>query len=488
MERVRFAPSPTGYLHVGGARTALFNWLYARHYGGQFLLRIEDTDKARSTEESTKAIFDGLNWLGLNWDEEPVFQGANAQEHYKKALALVEAGKAYPCFCTKEQLDAQRAALGEGREREFRYDGHCLRLDPMVVAAQLTCGKPCVIRFRVPEGKTGWTDLVHGPQEIDNSTLDDFVIIRSDGSPIYNLAVVCDDIAMRVTTVLRGDDHVSNTPKQILLYEAFGAPVPKFGHLPMIHGPDGKKMSKRHGATAVGDYQHLGILPNAMVNFLALLGWSPGNDIEIMSRIDMILKFSTERLLKKASIFDMKKLMWMNGQQLAQMPAWEIRRLLTQGSFANALMTDALIDLFKVRARTVAELEQKAAPFLGSDLLSYEWDLVDFVSDETLLELMQEIKQLFASIPDPTVQALSEPFPLDQRLRELAERFRLKPKQVYAVVRFALLGTEDSPGMLEVLQMLGLKSCFTRLSHCYSELENRIQNQAERAFERTLNG
>src|ERR671925_8009 len=246
--RLRFAPSPTGYLHVGGARTALFNWLYAKHYGGQFLLRIEDTDKARSTEESTRAIFD--------------------------------------------------------------------EIERRVAAAD-----PFTIRFRVAKGSTSWNDVVHGTITFPNKDIDDFVVLRSDGTPIYNLAVVSDDIGMGITLVMRGDDHISNTPKQIMLYDALGAAMPKFAHLPMIHGPDGKKLSKRHGATAVADYQHMGILPQAMLNFLALLGWSPGHDIEIMSVDEMIRLFSVDGLSKHAAVFDMKKLEWMNGQHLSLKPA-----------------------------------------------------------------------------------------------------------------------------------------------------------------------
>ena len=270
--RLRFAPSPTGYLHVGGARTALFNWLLARRTGGQFLLRIEDTDKARSTDDSTRAIFEGLTWLGLDWDEEVVFQGANLERHRADAAKMLAAGAVYRCFCTTDELAARRAEA-ELRKEAFKYDRRCDRLPPAEVERRVAAGEPFVLRFRVPAGETTWHDLVHGQISFPNKDIEDFVILRSDATPIYNHAVVSDDIAMAVTLVMRGDDHISNTPKQILLYEALGAPLPQFAHLPMIHGTDGKKLSKRHGATAVGDYQHLGILPQAMVNFLALLGW-----------------------------------------------------------------------------------------------------------------------------------------------------------------------------------------------------------------------
>src|SRR6266581_4772375 len=312
--RLRFAPSPTGSLHVGVARTALFNWLYAKKYGGQFLLRVEDTDRARSTEASTRSIFEGLEWLGLFWDEDVAYQGANLARHRADAQRLLDEGTAYRCFCTPAELDAQRKDA-ERRHEAFKYDRRCDRLPREEVERRVAAALPFVVRFRVPEGETAWDDMVHGTIRFPNEDIGegDFIILRSDGTPIYNLAVVSDDIAMRITVVMRGDDHISNTPKQILLYRALGAPIPQFAHLPMIHGPDGKKLSKRHGATAVGDYQRLGILPQAMVNFLALLGWSPGNDIEIMTAQQMITLFSVEGLSKNAAIFDMKKLEWMNG-------------------------------------------------------------------------------------------------------------------------------------------------------------------------------
>ena len=284
---VRFAPSPTGYLHLGGARTALFNWLFARKTGGTFVLRIEDTDQERSTEAHTQVILDGLGWLGLNWDEGPFFQGAEVARHRSEALRLLADRKAYRCFCSKEDLEAQRRAAPKGTET-FKYDRRCDRLSEPEVAARLAQGRPFAIRFRMPGEDITWDDAVHGPIAFHGRDLDDLIILRSDQTPIYNLAVVSDDIAMRITHVIRGDDHISNTPKQIALYRALEATPPVFAHVPMILGPDGKKLSKRHGATAVGDYQDLGILPEAMRNFLALLGWSPGGDREIMARQELV--------------------------------------------------------------------------------------------------------------------------------------------------------------------------------------------------------
>ena len=321
--RLRFAPSPTGDLHVGGARTALFNWLYARKHGGTFLLRVEDTDKARSTDESTRAIFDGLEWLGLRWDEDVVYQGASVARHQADARRLVANGAAYRCFCTPAELEARRKE-SHALKDSFKYDRRCDRQAPDEVERRVAAGEPFVIRFRVPEGSTEWDDVVHERIAFPNKDIEDFVVLRSDGTPIYNMAVVSDDIDMRITLVMRGDDHISNTPKQILLYRALGAPLPAFAHLPMIHGMDGKKLSKRHGATAVGDYQHQGILPGAMLNFLALLGWSPGGDREVMTLEQMIALFSTDGLQRKAAIFDTAKLEWMNGQHLTSTPLPEV--------------------------------------------------------------------------------------------------------------------------------------------------------------------
>ncbi|HKR09465.1 MAG TPA: glutamate--tRNA ligase, partial [Gemmatimonadaceae bacterium] len=364
--RLRFAPSPTGYLHVGGARTALFNWLYARKFGGEFLLRIEDTDKARSTEESTRAIFEGLEWLGLDWDDGVVYQGANLARHQADARRLIEIGAAYRCFCTPAELDERRREA-EARKEAFRYDRRCDLLPRDEVERRVAAGMPYVIRFRVPDGTTEWDDLVHERIAFPNKDIDDFVILRSDGTPIYNLAVVSDDIAMEITIVMRGDDHISNTPKQIQLYRALRAPLPTFAHLPMIHGLDGKKLSKRHGATAVGDYQHYGLLPGAMLNFLALLGWSPGGDRELMTIPEMVELFSVDGLQKKAAIFDPKKLEWMNGQHLSMVPLEELEPRVTPKIIEARLATEEelverrdwylrLLDLLRVRSRTIDDI------------------------------------------------------------------------------------------------------------------------------------
>ncbi|HEY0674254.1 MAG TPA: glutamate--tRNA ligase, partial [Longimicrobiales bacterium] len=307
--RLRFAPSPTGFLHVGGARTALFNWLLAKKHKGTFVLRIEDTDRSRSSDEMTTAILEGMKWLELMWDEGPYHQADGFDRHKADALRMLSDGKAYRCFCTQEEVEARKAAAPRESKEAFHYDRHCLlKVSAEESERRAAAGEKFAIRFKVPAGRTLWTDAVHGLTEFDNADIDDFIILRSDGTPIYNLAVVSDDIEHRITHVIRGDDHISNTPKQILIYQALGQQPPTFAHVPMILGPDGKRFSKRHGATAVGEYQDRGILPDAMVNFLALLGWAPGNDEEILTRAEMIERFSLEAINKKSAVFDTAKL------------------------------------------------------------------------------------------------------------------------------------------------------------------------------------
>jgi glutamyl-tRNA synthetase len=418
--RVRFAPSPTGYLHVGGARTALFNWLYARHTGGTFLLRIEDTDKERSSGAHTRVILDGLSWLGLDWDEEPLFQGARLQRHQSVADTLLAEGKAY--------VD------------------------------------DAAIRFRMPPGEIAWDDAVHGRISFQGEDVKDFIILRSDRTPIYNLAVVVDDLDMRITHVLRGDDHISNTPKQIALYRALGAALPVFGHVPMINGPDGKKLSKRHGATAVADYQHIGILASAMRNFLALLGWSPGGDREIMPLGEMVQLFSFEGIQQKPAIFDMTKLEWMNGQYLSMASADELYPLVSPqleqlGLNGNREAVLRAIAAVKTRSRTTidvarqvavrldaryVELDEKARKEIAKDPAGYRGSL------EASLAVLQEAEWT----PDA----------LEHRLRGLAEARSVAAGKVFQPIRIALTGGTVSEPVNELLYVVGRDAALERLA------------------------
>jgi glutamyl-tRNA synthetase len=477
--RLRFAPSPTGYLHVGGARTALFNWLYARKFGGQFLLRVEDTDKARSTEESTRAIFEGLEWLGLTWDEEVVYQGANLERHRADAQRMLDNGTAYRCFCRQAEL-AERRAAAEANKETFKYDRRCDRLPAEEVARRVAEGVPFTVRFRVPDGSTSWNDIVHDEIEFPNKDIEDFIILRTDGTPIYNLAVVSDDITMEITTVMRGDDHISNTPKQIMLYRALEAGLPRFAHLPMIHGLDGKKLSKRHGATAVGDYQHLGILPGAMLNFLALLGWSPGNDIEVMSLAQMVELFDTDGLQKKAAIFDPKKLEWMNGQHLNLISSEELMARVVPAMEAAGLATAAdleirrdwfvgLLDLLKVRARTIDDIVRQAGPYFHA-AISYDADAVakQWKDRAATADILAHVRRaLETSSPWETAA-------LEDSLRVLAEQlgFGDKAGKVFQPLRIALTGQAASPGIFDVLLVLGRERSLSRIDDAVEYLRS----------------
>jgi glutamyl-tRNA synthetase len=458
--RVRFAPSPTGYLHVGGARTALFNWLFARSQGGVFVLRIEDTDRERSSEEMTAAILDGMRWLGLDWDEGPFHQADGLERHREAAFRLLQKGDAYRCFCSAEELQARRAAAGTSPEA-FRYDRLCLRVTAGEAERREAAGEPFTLRFRLPEGITEWDDVVHGPTRFRNAEIEDFIILRSDGTPTYNLAVVSDDLELRITHVIRGDDHLANTPKQILLYRALGAAVPTFAHLPMILGPDGKRLSKRHGATAVGEYREQGILPQALLNFLALLGWSPGDDRELMDSNELIASFSLDRINKKSAVFDLAKLEWMNGQYLAAMPSEQVLDLLATRLVAAGLTTPEeiedrrawfaqLIELLKIRSRRLGDIVEQARVYL-EPLTDYELDAVEkhWKTPLEVIASLDAVEQALDALPSWESPAI------EQAVRGVAERRGVGFGKVVHPLRVALTGSGASPGIDQVILLLG---------------------------------
>ncbi len=473
--RLRFAPSPTGSLHVGGARTALFNWLYAKKYGGEFLLRVEDTDRARSSDESTQAIFDGLEWLGLDWHERVVFQGANIQRHQADALRLLETDAAYRDFTPASELERLRAEAKQSGGA-FKVDRTTANLSDADVAERLARSDPFAIRFRVPEGVTEWEDLVHGRIAFPNKDIEDFIVLRSDGSPVYNLAVVSDDIAMGITTVMRGDDHISNTPKQILLYKALGESVPEFAHVPMINGPDGKKLSKRHGATAVGEYQHEGLLADAMVNFLALLGWSTGDDTEVMTRAQLVERFDTRGLQKKAAIFDTAKLEWMNGQHLAMMPLSELAEIVSPMLVSAGVATTAelegreewfhgLLDLMRVRARKLDEVVTLMHGYFV-DTVEYEEDAItkQWKDREKASNILVASRKRLSALSAWEITAMEE------SLRALALEMELSPGKIFQPLRVALTGSAVSPGIFEVAYFLRRERALARIDRAIEYL------------------
>ena len=423
--RLRFAPSPTGYLHVGGARTALFNWLYARKTGGTFLLRIEDTDKQRSTEEHTRVILDGLTWLGLDWDEEVVFQGARVERHREVADRLLQGGAAY------------------------QEEG--------------------AIRFRMPPGEIAFDDAVYGHIAFKGEDIRDWIILRSDRTPTYNFSVVVDDIDMRITHVMRGDDHVSNTPKQIAVYRALGASLPVFAHVPMIHGKDGKKLSKRHGATAVGDYQQLGILPAAMRNFLALLGWSPGGDRELFFDMrELIEAFAIEGVQKKSAIFDTTKLEWMNGQHINHTPAVELWKVI--GPFLAERGVDqlvgaermmAVIDAVKARSRTTLDVAHQVAVRVDPTVIQLDETARTTIAKDLdgFKVALRHATERLGALPDTAWQ----PETLEAELRALAESVGLAAGKVFQPIRIALTGTTVSEPVNVLLSVVGKDESLKRI-------------------------
>ena len=474
MIRVRFAPSPTGYLHVGGARTALFNWLYARRHNGTFVLRIEDTDAERSSWEMVSGIVDGMRWLGLDWDEgpdtggphAPYFQSERLEKYRAAAAQLVAAGRAYYCYCTAESLQQKRLAA-ESSGGGWIYDRACCALAPDEVARREAAGMPRAVRFKVPAGTTSFADLVHGPIEFPNAVIEDFVVLRSDAQPTYHLSVVVDDIDMAITHVIRGDDHISNTPKQVLLYTALGSAPPAFAHVPLILGPDKKRLSKRHGATSVMEYQRLGYLPEAMVNFLALLGWSPGGDDELFTRDELIARFTLEGISGGNAVFNAEKLDWVNQQHIQRLPPADLVTRLepllrAEGLWDEAFATSrrdwflALIALFKPRIRKLDQFAFEARPLLGDDI---EYDRAAVAKHLTpqILEPLGELSGIFETIESFT------PPSLETALRNLAESRQLKPAALIHATRVAVTGRAASPGLFETLELAGRERVVRRL-------------------------
>ena len=474
--RVRFAPSPTGYLHVGGARTALFNWLYARRTGGVFVLRIEDTDAERSSDAMVDGILDGLRWLGLDWDEgpkiggehRPYFQSQRFDRHRSVAAQLVAGGHAYYCYCTPAEIKAKRDAA-EQAGGGWKYDRTCCALTADQVAEREAAHVARAIRFRVPDGVTRFDDLVHGPIEFDHANIEDFVIVRSDGLPTYQLSVVCDDVDMRITEVVRGDDHISNTPKQILLYRAIGAPLPRFAHVPLILGPDKKRLSKRHGATSVTEYERQGYLPEAMFNFLALLGWSPGDDRELFTRDELVQAFALQGISGGNAVFNPEKLDWFNQQHLMRLAPDELARRVqpffeAAGTWEDDLIGDrrawffAVLELFRPRAKRLDEFASQSR-FFFTDAIAYDNSAVTkHLRVAGMDEHLAAIDAAFGVLDSFDVAAI------EASLRAVADARGVKAGSLIHAVRVAVTGKTVSPGLFEVLSLLGRQRVHARLA------------------------
>jgi glutamyl-tRNA synthetase len=492
--RVRFAPSPTGYLHIGGARTALFNWLFARRQGGVFVLRIEDTDAERSSAEMVEGILDGLRWLGIDWDEGPkiggpygpYFQSQRFERHRAMAEQLVASGRAYYCYCTTDELKAKREAA-ERAGGGWLYDRTCAALTAKEIDARERAHTPRAVRVRVPEGTVRFDDLVHGVIQIEGAQIEDFVILRSDGQPTYHLSVVSDDIEMAITHVIRGDDHISNTPKQILIYQALGASLPQFAHVPLILGPDKKRLSKRHGATSVIEYAKQGYLPEAMFNFLTLLGWSPARgrggqerqegqggqdgrdkDREIFTRDDLASVFALDGIGGGNAVFNPEKLDWFNQQHIGRLAPDELARRL-KPLFETAQLWDdsyltgrhawffGVLELLKPRARRLQDFLTQGR-FFFTDSIQYEPGAVDrYLRADGMAEYLRALDDAFAQLADFDAASL------ETALRSVADARGVKAATLIHAVRVAMTGTTVSPGLFDVVALIGRARTHVRL-------------------------
>jgi glutamyl-tRNA synthetase len=483
--RVRFAPSPTGYLHVGGARTALFNWLFARRSGGVFVLRIEDTDVERSSDEMVAGILEGMRWLGLDWDEGPEVGGAHGPyfqterlDRYRDAAArLVASGKGYYCYCNPDEIKAKREAA-EQAGQTWSYDGTCARLSADEVAAREAQGLPRAVRFRMSPGTTSYRDVVHGEIAFDNAVIEDFVVLRSDNYPTYHLSVVVDDIDMGITDVVRGDDHISNTPKQVLLYEALGAPVPRFAHVPLILGPDKRRLSKRHGATSVMEYERQGFLPEAMFNFLALLGWSPGNDRELFTRQELVEAFSLEGISSSNAVFNPEKLEWFNSQHLARMSGDEVTKRLEPVLREQGVWDDGfrdgrrawlhqVIEVLKPRAKKIADLAAQGRYFFVDPTTYEEAAVAKHLAAPGLAGHLASWRERLAAV-EPF-----EPAAIETALRASAEAQGIKAAALIHATRIALTGQGVSPSLFDVAALVGRERSAARLARLEEFLTTR---------------
>jgi glutamyl-tRNA synthetase len=459
--RTRFAPSPTGYLHIGGARTALFNYLFARHHGGKFILRIEDTDRERSTPEAINAILEAMKWLELDYDEGPFFQTRRYDLYQQSIQRLLASGRAYPCVCTPQELDAKRR-LSQQEKRKPAYDGTCRPAEGAI--AKIPAGKPYTIRFRSPQdGTTVVSDLVKGDVVFDNRELDDLIISRTDGTPTYNFCVVVDDIEMNITHVIRGDDHLPNTPRQIQLYQALDYRLPQFAHVPLILGTDKARLSKRHGATSVMSYREMGYLPEAVNNYLVRLGWSHGDD-EIFSRDELIAKFSLENVGKSAGVFNPEKFLWLNSHYLRARPLAQLAQDIVPFIEAKGYPVpqdrtwlERMIATLKERAKTLVEIVEQAHYYLSEDIIIDEKAASKFLTREIAAPL-NTLTQKLAALDEFTDAAIHKAF------TETLDETRLPMGKLAQPVRIAVTGSTVSPGIHDVISILGKERTLRRLT------------------------
>ncbi len=482
--RVRFAPSPTGYLHIGGARTALFNWLFARHNDGKMVLRIEDTDQGRLKEDSVSQIISSMKWLGIVWDEGPeaggeygpYFQSQRLDGYRKECERLLAEGKAYYCYCTPEELEANREA-----ERKAglppRYSGRCRNLTDEDRKRFEAEGRKPVVRFKMPEGgSTVVNDIVRGDVTFDNSIMDDFVIMKSSGIPTYNFAVVVDDHAMGMTHVIRGEEHLSNTPKQVLIYNALGYDVPQFAHVPMILAPDKSKLSKRHGATSVEEFRDQGILPEALVNYLILLGWSPEGDSEIITLEDAASQFTLERVNKSSAIYDTTKLTWINGVYMRELPLDDVVEHALPFYISEGLIPEnytqedldrvkVVADKVREREKTLADLAKASSYFFKSAFEYEEKGVNKFFKKDGALDNLKSGKETLSALDEFTVETAEKAY------RKLIEESGIKSGELFHPTRLAISGRTTGPGLFDIMILLGKDETIRRMERAIEYIE-----------------
>jgi len=482
--RVRFAPSPTGYLHIGGVRTALFNWLYARHYKGTFILRIEDTDQVRSTEEAVNVILEGMKWLGLDWDEGPgkegkygpYYQMQRLPLYQKYAEKLLKNKKAYYCYCTKEELtESRQKQTKEGKS--LRYDRHCLNLSEEEKRRYEEEGRKPVIRLKIPAKKIVFNDLLRGEVNFEGELLSDFVIVKSDGIPTYNFAVVIDDALMDISNVIRGDDHISNTPKQILIYEALGFNLPKFAHLPMIMGSDHTRLSKRHGATSVMEYKEIGYIPEAIVNYIAHLGWSSGDEREIFSLEELVKEFSLDKISKHAAVFGIDKLNWFNSEYLKKRSVDSLVKMVIPFlKKANYIKEENLspvklewlkeiIKLMQGRFKNFSQFIDYADYFFVDKIDIEPQAFQSVLNKEGISDILKALKE------ELSVLKCWDEKSIEDIVREIASSLQIKGGKIIHPIRVALTGKKIGPGLFELIVVLGQEKTIQRLEEAIEKLK-----------------
>ncbi|AGB18758.1 glutamate--tRNA ligase [Thermoanaerobacterium thermosaccharolyticum] len=472
--RVRFAPSPTGNLHIGGARTALFNWLFARHNNGKMILRVDDTDLERSTGDSMKAIIDGLKWLGIDWDEGPIYQSKRLDLYKNYADKLVKEDKAYYCFCTKEELDEMRKEAQKTGKPPM-YSGKCRNLPADEVKKYMDEGKKYVVRLKVPkEGKTTVHDIIRGDVEFDNSTFDDFIIMKSDNMPTYNFATVIDDYDLKISHIIRGEEHLSNTPKQILIYDALGFEKPSFAHVSMILAPDRSKLSKRHGATSVQEFRDLGYLPEAIINYITLLGWIPSDGEEVFSSEKSISEFTLDRVSKNPAIYDTKKLTWLNGIYIRDCDIDRLTKevipfLINKGLIGDNYDYDYIkkvVSAVREREKTLNEIAEAMSYYFNDEFDYDEKGVKKYFEKDGVDNILKEAIEVLDKVDDFNLVETEKAY------RDLIEKLDIKSGDLFHPTRLAISGRTFGPGLFNIMELLGKKKTIERIKKAIKYIEN----------------